>query len=116
MNLCIELSSFLDFILEKDGSSNKENHEIEIAHHIITSISEGNEYSWHNDGNGNYLLISSYEGMYFVWKSQNKLIYIIESDDERDIYEAVVRNNKLKGYLWLKNIRLNSNHWKTIMH
>ncbi|CAB5130924.1 unnamed protein product [Rhizophagus irregularis] len=46
MSFYIELSSFLDFILEKDGSSNKENHEIEIAHHIITSISEGDEYSW----------------------------------------------------------------------
>ncbi|GBC35839.2 ATP-dependent DNA helicase PIF1 [Rhizophagus irregularis DAOM 181602=DAOM 197198] len=42
MSFYIELSSFLDFILEKDGSSNKENHEIEMAHHIITSISEEN--------------------------------------------------------------------------
>lgn len=36
MNFCNELSS-----LRKDGSS-----KIEIGHHITTSISEGDEYSW----------------------------------------------------------------------
>ena len=43
MNFSIELSSLLDFILEKDGSSNKENHEFEIGRQII-AISEGDGY------------------------------------------------------------------------
>ena len=46
MNFSIELSSLLDFILEQDGSSNKENHEFEIGYQIIASISEGDGYSW----------------------------------------------------------------------
>ncbi|POG59376.1 hypothetical protein GLOIN_2v1789188 [Rhizophagus irregularis DAOM 181602=DAOM 197198] len=45
LDLDIELSSFLDFISEKD-ESNKENLEIEVSNHVITLISEGDGYSW----------------------------------------------------------------------
>ena len=45
LNLDIELSSFLNVILEKD-ESNKENLELEVGHHTITMISEGDGYSW----------------------------------------------------------------------
>ena len=44
MNFGIELSSFLDFISEKDGS-NKENYDFEVGHYIIAFISEGDGYS-----------------------------------------------------------------------
>ncbi|GBC36468.2 ATP-dependent DNA helicase PIF1 [Rhizophagus irregularis DAOM 181602=DAOM 197198] len=40
LDLDIELSSFLDFISEKDDL-NKENLEIEVSNHVITLISEG---------------------------------------------------------------------------
>jgi hypothetical protein len=45
LDLDIELSSFLDFILEKK-ESNEENLEIEVSNHVITLISEGDGYSW----------------------------------------------------------------------
>ena len=45
MNFGIKLSSFLDFILEKDGS-NKENYDFEVGCYIIAFISEGDGYSW----------------------------------------------------------------------
>jgi hypothetical protein len=44
LDLSIELSSLLNFILEKD-ETDKENLEIEVSKHIIMLISEGDGYS-----------------------------------------------------------------------